>query len=79
MNLKTIPKKLIGNIRRSVETLKTCSKNLGGPEEGDLYLVFLELDSYPEMEENGGANHEVGYLRGVAEALDCDPAELLDL
>lgn len=61
-------------LARIKESLETLRDHIDGA--WPLSEAFTDLDDHPDEDENGGFNHEVGYVRGLCEAFDLDPVAL---
>lgn len=65
---------VLRDVVAAFENLERAADSLDGP--ADILLLFTDMDDYPECDENGAANADVGYLRGVAEASGMTHEEL---
>jgi hypothetical protein len=63
-------------VHDSIRMLSLHAERAGGPQ--NLAQAFTDADQYPDFDNDPGANYEVGYLRGVAEAMGVDVLSLID-
>lgn len=59
-----------------IPILQMLKDHIGGA--WPLREAFTDLDDHPEEDEHGGFNYNVGFVRGLCEAVGLDPVAICD-